>query len=423
MENVRQRSAQLLFFISELVTGRTGCPCRILHPKMITRFTARGFKTLMDVEIELGQVNVFIGANGSGKSNVLEALGVLAAAAYGRVDEESLVRRGVRPGGYILPLFKDAIQTEHSTFRVEGKGASYEVTLNSPKNGRHSGWEFRTEGWTEGKRSLLNRVTNKGDEKGDPTVGIAALRLAETATNRPAAKFLKRVSTYSIYTPDTPVLRGWVPDTQIREPVGLSGGRLAQAINEIVEGSDIGAPIPELLAAVEWFSGFGAVKLTGDASIEHNLVFIDRYFRTENVDAKKHHYFLSPNDVNEGMLYLLMVAVLCLHPASPSLLAIDNADHSLNPLLARRLMGTLSEWLLRSSDKRQILLTTHNPLALDGLPLQDDRVRLFTVDRDNLGHTQVRRLEITDKLRDMAAKGWTLSRMWVNKQLGGVPDV
>jgi hypothetical protein len=70
-----------------------------------------------------------------------------------------------------------------------------------------------------------------------------------------------------------------------------------------------------------------------------------------------------------------------------------------------------------------VFLTTHNPLVLDGLPLQDERVRLFTVDRDNRGRSIVRRFMVTEKHREMASKGWTLSRMWINKLIGGVPDV
>ena len=46
---------------------------------MITKLTVEFFKTLERVEIELGLVNVFVGANGSGKSNLLEAVGVLSA--------------------------------------------------------------------------------------------------------------------------------------------------------------------------------------------------------------------------------------------------------------------------------------------------------------------------------------------------------
>ncbi|MBM9520465.1 AAA family ATPase [Desulforhopalus vacuolatus] len=48
---------------------------------MIKTLSIKGFKTLRDFSIDLGTVNVFIGANGSGKSNILEALGVLSATA------------------------------------------------------------------------------------------------------------------------------------------------------------------------------------------------------------------------------------------------------------------------------------------------------------------------------------------------------
>ena len=42
---------------------------------MIENFSVRTFKSLEDVTVGLGLVNVFIGANGSGKSNLLEAAG------------------------------------------------------------------------------------------------------------------------------------------------------------------------------------------------------------------------------------------------------------------------------------------------------------------------------------------------------------
>ena len=73
---------------------------------MIEHLFVRTFKSLDDVSVDLGRVNVFIGANGSGKTNLLEALGILSAAADGKVDDQALLARGVRPG---LPaLYKSA---------------------------------------------------------------------------------------------------------------------------------------------------------------------------------------------------------------------------------------------------------------------------------------------------------------------------
>ncbi|MDI7267107.1 MAG: AAA family ATPase [Myxococcota bacterium] len=65
---------------------------------MIGRIRVRGFKSVHDETISFGRLNVLIGANGSGKGAVLEAIGVAGAAAEGRVDDTSLMRRGVRPG-------------------------------------------------------------------------------------------------------------------------------------------------------------------------------------------------------------------------------------------------------------------------------------------------------------------------------------
>ena len=60
---------------------------------MIRQLSIERFKSLVKLDIELGRINVFIGANGSGMSNILEALGVLGSAAFGRVDDETLQRR------------------------------------------------------------------------------------------------------------------------------------------------------------------------------------------------------------------------------------------------------------------------------------------------------------------------------------------
>ncbi len=108
----------------------------------------------------------------------------------------------------------------------------------------------------------------------------------------------------------------------------------------------------------------------------------------------------------------------------PATVSLENVDHGMNPLLAKKLIENICQWVLDRSSGRQILMTTQNPLALDGLPLQDDRIRLFIVDRDNRGATQVSRFLLTDKLRDLAAKkDWPLSRLWVNGLIGGVPNV
>ena len=394
---------------------------------IVNKLIVQGFKSIESAEIDLGVVNVFIGANGSGKSNLLEAFGALAAAASGRVDDESLVRRGGRLGGFYQPLFPDTPSFGETLLEGDGTNSCYRVTLGPPELGKPTGWKFTREIWKDGDDYVVNRQPGDGT-KGDPQAGLAALRLAEISSESEAARFLKGLAGYAIYSPDALMLRGVIPDPQTREPVGLSGGRLAQAVNELVDVADLGSQLlNEIKESVDWFGGFGVVSTqVGNESRKQTqgLVFMDRYFRHNDPRTKQeHHYWMSPLDVNEGILYELFAGVLCLHPKAPNLLAIDNGDHGLNPLLAKHLIGAVCRWLLASKRPRQLLMTTHNPLVLDGLPLTDDRVRLFTLDRDNRGATRVQRFVIGDKHREMAEKGWTLSRMWVNKLIGGVPDV
>ena len=52
-----------------------------LGVNMIRNIRIEGFKSIVSQILELGRVNCFIGANGVGKSNVLEAIGILGAAA------------------------------------------------------------------------------------------------------------------------------------------------------------------------------------------------------------------------------------------------------------------------------------------------------------------------------------------------------
>ena len=63
---------------------------------MLQEITIKNFKSIVNDTIELGRVNVFIGENGCGKSNILEAVGFASAAMEKNVDNENLISKGVR---------------------------------------------------------------------------------------------------------------------------------------------------------------------------------------------------------------------------------------------------------------------------------------------------------------------------------------
>lgn len=394
---------------------------------MLHSITIKHFKSVEKVEdLELGLVNVFIGANGAGKSNILEALGVLAAAANGRVDDESLLRRGVRPGA--PSLYKSAFpgggSQKEIRFGVKTSHASYDVGLFNPTTNPWPAWHFHTEKLIGNDELIVGRSHRTKDKK-HPEAGEAALKILDLEPNHPAAQLMADLRNFAIYSPNTQTLRALVPDPQQREPVGLAGGQLAVAVGELIRElgvrSELGDVRSEIFSLIPWarfFSVRGASAMPLSPAVPtsaHVLRFVDRYMR----DGRN---AFTAYDASEGALYVLFTAVLALHPKAPRILAIDNADHGLNPLLARRLMEYLCRWILAASTPRQILMTTHNPLVLDGLPLQDDRVRLFVVDRSRLGKTVVERFQVTPEILDRAKDGWTLSRLWLSGHLGGIPS-
>src|SRR6266566_4364472 len=63
---------------------------------MIRKVRVENYKSIPDLALDLGRVTVLIGANGSGKSNVLEAIALASAAAQDKLDNEFLVSRGIR---------------------------------------------------------------------------------------------------------------------------------------------------------------------------------------------------------------------------------------------------------------------------------------------------------------------------------------
>ena len=396
---------------------------------MLERLSVRTFKSLADVDVDLGLVNVFIGANGSGKSNLLEALGVLSAAADGKVDDQALLNRGVRPG---LPaLYKSAFPRAgeggippHIFFGGYGNGSVYEVALHNPLDDPAPAWRFKTERWDYDDCHLAGRSPRQGDRI-NAERGLAALRAVEVGSG-PPRDFLHMLQDYVIFSPTTAVLRGVAPETQPKQPLGLSGGRLPRAVSDLLKqrrrtphSKRVAADAVRLLG---WAKSFGAgpssrMALSPAAATSDWVIrFRDRYMREDRG-------MVSGYDAAEGALYVLFLAVLAGHTASPSLCAVDNADHGLNPRLARSLIESLCRWYLDADEERQILLTTHNPLVLDGLPLEDERVRLFTLARTNKGRSTVRRVVISKKLRKKGKEGWTLSRLWTMGHLGGVPDV
>lgn len=400
---------------------------------MLRKFTVKGFKSLDDVDVEFGAFNVFIGANGSGKSNLLEAIGVLGAAAAGRVEPETLRYRGVRPG---LPaLYKSSFRgTRVPRFIVmnaESGTATYRLGLDNPIKSPEPRWGIHSEALYEGTAKILTRSpAGCRLHQADGTLVRLEPARQETAARAallqradvPAAReLLDALDAYAIYSPSTSVLRGLAPDIS-RSPLGLSGSGLPEAVRSLLRpGEDaFGAfDLDDLWELIEWADDVAAVsaqQATLSPAVNAGtmvLRFRDRFMlETRNT--------LSGYDASEGALYVLFLLALASHSEVGPILAIDNFDQALHPRLACALTRLVATQVARAAT-RQFFVTTHNPLVLDGLDLANDAVRLFAVERADSGATRIRRIELTPELRARAGEGLSLSRLWTMGRLGGAP--
>lgn len=404
---------------------------------MIRTIHIEGFKSVVDQRLELGRVNCLIGPNGSGKSNLLEALGLLGAAARGRVDDEALLRRGVRSSPPRLYRSSFHRLKDASAIKLEAEsdaGVVYRVELVSPKEGTRGTWTYAAEELSEQASAPLTRDNANGR---DPGAGLIAARRFDIPVDSSRMRLIDALADYAVWSPSTPALRGTESDPQTREPLGLAGGRLADGleslmqalVNPLEEEVAENAPAVEakealfdgILDLIDWVGDLAPTHPTDDllsssvASTGRVIRFRDRFMA-----AERNH--LTGYDASEGALYVLFAAILCIVPASPKILAVDNLDQALNPRLVTRLVSRLEQWLNYADPERQLLFTAHSPAALDGLDLANDAVRLFTVDRNTDGHTCCRRIIPTPELLALNAE-YPLSRLWPMGHLGAVPNV
>jgi len=398
---------------------------------MLNRLTIQRFKSLESVDIELGQVNVFIGPNGSGKTSLLEALGFLSAAVDGKLDDQGLLRRGVRPGAAETITTSLRKHPEPLPTRIVGDVAApdgtieYGIRIVEASSSSGLQWVEERKLRDHGGAVRYHASTLVGPPFGAPTIKEAPTATSWVLPPDSVIQQARTLADYGIFAPTTPVLRGTVTDITQRKPVGLAGGQLAEAVQQLLKPRThkFGRlPLDDLLTLLDWVEDIAVVPPSRElvpASVPTTRLiirFTDRWMG----DGRNH---LSAYDASEGALYVLFAMVLALHPDSPRLFAIEGLDQNMHPRLARATMRLFCEQMLQSSPPAQALLATHNPLSLDALDLRDDRIRLFTVERDRTGATRIDRVRVSEEVLHAAENGLSLSSLWVMGRLGGAPDL
>ena len=96
----------------------------------LDRLSVRGFKSIRELDLELGTVNVLIGGNGAGKSNLLSLLRMLRAMATGDFQEWIARAGGAKSVLHYGPKVTPAMEVGLE-FQVGSDSGSYHARLAS----------------------------------------------------------------------------------------------------------------------------------------------------------------------------------------------------------------------------------------------------------------------------------------------------
>ena len=343
---------------------------------MITKLAISGYRSLRDVRLSLGPLNVVTGANGSGKSSLYRALRLLADVAQGRVIQSLAAEGGLRSTLWAGPeSFARAVKRgEHpvqGTVRkasvslklgFAGDDYGYAIDLGLPQSaapafGRDP--EIKVESlWTGETLSRSNTFaarngplvrirSDAGDWRqvfhnlapfdsmmthcSDPREGLELLVLRERMrdwrfydhlrTDRDAPARRPQVGTY------TPVL-------------GSDGSDLAAALQTI---RGIGSDVELRDAIADAFPGAGI-----------EIVENEGYFELE----MRQHGLLRPlraAELSDGTLRYLLLTAALMSPRPPGLMILNEPETSLHP----DLLPPLARLIAQAAKRSQLVVVSH----------------------------------------------------------------
>lgn len=344
---------------------------------MIESMEIKNYKSIKDMTLPLGRVTVLIGENGSGKSNILEALTLLGATAANKLDNEFLVSRGIRVTD---PNLMRAAFNQKSDKYIE-------LAIKGPANLncrlQHSGKPFAP--WESLIQVPLdqNDLTNFEARPDDEAYNELLRKIVEGRAQGKSKEWqTSPIRDFVIYSPENTALRTFERENQI-QPLGINGEGLFKLLKVMSEQQpEKFKQIKERLHLIDWFDDFEIPS--GLAMGETNIRIWDKYLQ-EGIGT------FTQRSANEGFLFLLFYLTLFISDDTPKFFAVDNIEASLNPKLCTRLIKELVS--LARENNKQAVFTTHNPAILDGLNLDDEDQKVLVVSRKRDGQTRLKALQ------------------------------
>jgi predicted ATPase len=429
---------------------------RLIKKLCLRNFLSHGPDT---EEISLGSLNVLIGRNGSGKSNLIEAVSLLKAAPANLAEA---IRQG---GGVGEWLWKGPGTTPEAEIEAvidypQGQtslryeiwftmvGQRFEVTSEAgwrTRNGMDddtvagqrpemADWLMESERDLSGDGCFFLRVhgtaaglacppsviTEAGslDENGSTGTNARRRRLLRPDTpirpDRSLLSLLRDPNQYPeiTYLGDTfgqiRLYREWNlgRDSEPRRPQSAdlpedfleeSARNLGMVLNDIDNKPSVKRKIIEKLREFYTEAEGISTKVVGGTV----QIFIHEKGLSQPVPATR---------LSDGTIrYLCLLTLLC-HPSPPPLICIEEPELGLHP----DILPTIAELLIDASQRTQIIVTTHSDTLVSAL--SDVPESVLVCEHDQFG-THVKRLE-PDRLEEWLKK-YSLGELWGMGEIGG----
>ncbi len=386
----------------------TGTPGRA----RLQRIHVRGFRSLVDVTLEPGDVGVMIGPNGSGKSNLMQFLRMMSM-----LRTHSLGLFVSRSGGassllHIGPQRARSIECELEFDVGAGTSryaAAWEATAGDRLVFTREELAFRATGKRDWKRKDLGAGHHESNVKD----------VAHSTRDSTARHFnwcLKGLSFFHFHdTSAASPLRGnaRIADGTYVRSDGSNLAAYLYALQKSTDGDDAVTwrNVTALLRQVAPFlkelqpgpvsdAGTPQVRETSDQS------FVRLYW----LDDRDERF--GPEHLSDGTLRLIALIAALTQPAHrlPRFLSIDEPELGLHPAA----LALVAELVRTAGSQSQVLLATQSPALLNLFAPED----VIVCERDD-GATTLRRLDTAD-LSAWLVK-YSLAELFDKGVLGGRP--
>jgi predicted ATPase len=354
---------------------------------VISKITIKGFKSLRDVSLELGKLNLFIGTNASGKSNFFDALRVLQGISNGLMVDE--------------------------IFNGKPKGATNEVWAGIRGGSAQAG--FLSNGTRAEISMAVKFTTRESDTPWSYSVEISPLR--EAITHWRLCLGTETLHESSDPTPEPP-LAGMPPisDVQLFEfsPAVLREYSSSQRALRMGErGENFAALVKSILAEPGTASAYLSwLKQLTPAELDEVVILPGALQEPLLAFKREGEIFPSPV-LSDGTLRFAAIAAAFFQPDMPQMLMIEEIENGIHPARLRLLVELLKSQTQGSGP--QTMVTTHSPLVLAWLKPEDYKTTFFCQKDESTGASTITPLseiphfaEIVKKqpVSDLFAEGW-----------------